>query len=349
MAVPPTAHDPLLTRADLVFQKQTKQRAAAAGAAATPVQDAFVQVVIPVLGFLITLSAVYGLYSYHPWWLSAYFLLSGLLLVFLLRSSSASAGLRAAAAPIALAVAAGLLVGLWIYYTQWVYYIRYRDLARHTNVQGSQPAAAFADTGIVTFTADTQVDVTRAVGYQSAVAGALLCVAPVVDSTMAPTDQISFFAVGIGCCDWRSSFRCGDVGDPSAKSGLLALDAPMLVSPPMAWAVEDAALNEAFAEALRLQRATFGTPVAAQTRFLRWVRDPVWTRDDYWRAGWREGALWMLVLFVVLSGFAGAGSAALMLMQRLLGGRAGAGAGGQGPLTLENLKRARRLSAVGSA
>ena len=42
-------------------------------------------------------------------------------------------------------------------------------------------------------------------------------VAPVVDSSMGPTDGVTFFAIGLGCCEWRSA-------RPTPPPGIQRLD-----------------------------------------------------------------------------------------------------------------------------
>jgi hypothetical protein len=184
---------------------------------------------------------------------------------------------------LALAVVGGMLGGFNVYYRYMVYYYHYRDAPKYTNVAAMQPAIMFEDAGMVTFKDGTVVDRSRALGYQSATAGVKLCAAPVVDSSMAANDAISFFAVGVDCCDWRAKFWCDDAGSADGIPGaLLHFDADQLVSPLTAWLVETPVTRENFKPVFDLEQATFGLHISESTRLLRWSKDPVKLRNQYW-------------------------------------------------------------------
>mmetsp|Transcript_43153 Transcript_43153/g.127872 ORF Transcript_43153/g.127872 Transcript_43153/m.127872 type:complete len:378 (+) Transcript_43153:63-1196(+) len=201
------------------------------------------------------------------------------------------------------ATVAGILIGLYLYYSFLIYYQHYDGMRVETNVAASQPAALFGDVGMLQFTSATRLDVGRSLGYRAAYLAETLCVAPVVDSSMGPTDGVTFFAIGLGCCEWRSSFDCDDAASADAAFGLLALDTASLVSPLMSWAVEDPLLIEGFHAAVKMSRAAFGTPLANQIRFLRWTKDPQKLRRAYLKRANEEFAkyLWIILLLSFVS------------------------------------------------
>lgn len=182
-----------------------------------------------------------------------------------------------------LAVVGGTIGGLNVYYRYMVHYYHYRDAPKKTNVAAMQPAIMFEDAGMVTFKDGTVVDRSRALGYQSATAGVTLCAAPIVDSSMPANAEISFFAVGVDCCDWRAKFWCDDAGSADGIAGaLLHFDADQIVSPLTAWLVETPVTRENFKPVFDLEQATFGLHISESTRLLRWSKDPVKLRNQYW-------------------------------------------------------------------
>lgn len=144
----------------------------------------------------------------------------------------------------------------------------------YTNIAVSQPADQFVDAGMMAFASPTTLDITRAVGYKSATADAMLCVAPVVDATMGLDQEVNFFAVGVGCCEPRASFLCDDASDGSTKNALLMLEPRMLTAPLMEWAVAGAVDRTGFDAAIRMQAAAFQVTPASETRLLFWTKDP---------------------------------------------------------------------------
>jgi len=77
------------------------------------------------------------------------------------------------------------------------------------------------DAGRVIFSRNAQVNASFAYGFRDEVA---YCVAPVV-SDVGPLASYDFWVVGKDCCNnAESSFTCGDVQDPRARSGMRLLD-----------------------------------------------------------------------------------------------------------------------------
>jgi len=242
----------------------------------------------PVMFFVMTILVVEVLYIYWAVWMFLYLMIAIGANAYTTRSGKLDWQKTSAKFSL-VGITLGLILGIALFYSEFVYYYRYRDLRRHTNVFGTQPADSMADAGMIEFSKGSVVDQTRSVGYQSIGLGEKICVAPVVDSATTAIDTISFFAVGVDCCEFRGQFRCGDVGDPAAKFGMLLLDpGTVTASPMLEWLVDDPALREAFTEAIALQKAVFGTPVAERTRLLLWTSDPIGLQNGYWWTGcWR--------------------------------------------------------------
>jgi len=172
-----------------------------------------------------------------------------------------------------------------------LFHFKYTNMMKYTNVAASQPALQFADAGSLLFTEGTTVDRTRAVGYRDIRTSQTLCVAPVVDSQMAATDETVFFAVGVNCCGWRASFHCDDSAKGGTRGGLLMLEPDMLVSPAMEWAVDGAFNFKSFEAAIDLQKSVFAVSAAKHHRMVRWVQDPLADIDNYRKRGLEAGIL----------------------------------------------------------
>jgi hypothetical protein len=87
---------------------------------------------------------------------------------------------------------------------------------------GIDPASkgqAVIDAGVIFFGPGTHVDRSKAVAFRNV---NQYCVAPIAGPNQ--TGNFDFWAVGKDCCDGVSTqFHCGDIGDPSARSGLRLL------------------------------------------------------------------------------------------------------------------------------
>lgn len=178
---------------------------------------------------------------------------------------------------------AGFGAGWYNHYKHMVYYRTYNSLRKYTNVAGSEQPTEFGDAGMVLFTGDTHIDSTRAVGYKNAADGGnMYCVAPIMDGTQDGSSPITFWAVGVNCCQPRAHFACDDASDGSAKSALILLDPEFLVPEDMEWAIEGLGESRtAFVEPMRLEQAAFGTVAAKQTTLVRWAKDPHKFKDEY--------------------------------------------------------------------
>jgi len=202
----------------------------------------------------------------------------------------------------ALAAFMGLLVGVSIHYRWMLYNAKYTNMMKYSNVAASQPALQFEDAGSLLFTEGTTVDKTRAVGFRDIRTSQTLCVAPVVDQQMGPTDPIVFFAVGVNCCGWRGSFYCDDGAVSGTRGGLLKLKPDQLVSPLMEPMVADEFDFEGFENAIDLQKSVFALSAAKHHRMLRWVKDPIASVDTYRKRGLEAALISCLAFILVAAG-----------------------------------------------
>mmetsp|Transcript_28958 Transcript_28958/g.61670 ORF Transcript_28958/g.61670 Transcript_28958/m.61670 type:complete len:376 (-) Transcript_28958:88-1215(-) len=174
----------------------------------------------------------------------------------------------------------GMVAGFVLYYRYLLYYHRYMDMKVYSNVAASSDPMLVADAGIVGFSTDSSLDFSQAVGYYSAELGMMLCVAPVIDTSMSSSDSISFFAAGTDCCGWRGHFHCDDSLDDKASSGLLYIPPQQLVVPAMEWTVKDDEMMEEYKRAVKLHGAVYNTKADPNVRFLHWAKNPRQTRND---------------------------------------------------------------------
>lgn len=189
----------------------------------------------------------------------------------------------------------GVLVGAYIFYKHFIFYRVYMGMNTYTNIAVSQPLDQFVDAGMIAFTSNTILDVTRAVGFKSAAADAFFCVAPILDGSMGLEQEVHYFAVGVGCCQPRASFQCDDASDASTKNALMMLEPRMLTSPLMEWAVAGAVDRTEFDAAIRMQAAAFETVVAPKTRLVYWTKDP----EAHAKQHYNRGVEAMIIAIVI--------------------------------------------------
>mmetsp|Transcript_162 Transcript_162/g.585 ORF Transcript_162/g.585 Transcript_162/m.585 type:complete len:319 (-) Transcript_162:242-1198(-) len=250
----------------------------------------FVLAVLPSFFFVCTVWMFYFLYSASP---RSTFAVSALVLVMCV-AFSRDKRRKTETAPrpwprawrlSALSVLAGVSVSMIMYFSFIVFYDAYVDMKEYTNVVGSASAAQYSDAGVLVFSSETSIDTSKAVGYRSAALGQTVCVAPIIDTNMADSDAINFYAIGLDCCEWRAQFECHDSADADARTGMLLLYPETLVSQLMAWTVEDALNRTQYDDAISLQAAVYDTTVAEDTRLVYWTKDA-----DTFRNGYKKNA-----------------------------------------------------------
>lgn len=181
-----------------------------------------------------------------------------------------------------IAILAGTVVGLGIFYRSLAFYYHYQDTPKYVNIAASQSASTVMDAGVVGFTAGSIVDGARSVGYQSAMDGATICIAPIVDAAMPPGSVPNFYAYGVNCCAYRGSFRCDSAMDDTAHSGMVRVEMVDLV-PPVLSIFASGISDEGLAAAVKLQQALFspGKESDGKVFFARYVKDPLATQLNY--------------------------------------------------------------------
>jgi len=189
-----------------------------------------------------------------------------------------------------IAVVLGSLLGLYVYDTAAIYPMFYRHARKYSNVVSSEPSAAVADAGKLTFNEQARVDVNKSVGY-IAEDGVVYCVAPVLDPTKQP--RIEYWAAGIDCCASTGDFRCDALSNPRAQGGVVVFDNNGWFTP---------ARYPFYQKARAKAEAQFLLQSVGDPLFIRWVeKDNLNYLSDYYsnRAMWY--VIVMLLVFLILS------------------------------------------------
>jgi len=186
------------------------------------------------------------------------------------------------------AVGAGILFGL-LNYDQALPWIHSTALREYTAVRPEMDPRALQDAGTLRFAIGSTVDVESSAGYK--VWPTTYCAAPIVGVN--PSDQVSFWAVGVNCCESRQSFSCGDVLEPEARSGL-KLETHALGK----LIGQDAFQN--YRRAAEMVAGVYGLKMAPEPIFVEWVLDPVVAAEKAW---WRA-TICALIVVVVAAFFA---------------------------------------------
>jgi hypothetical protein len=175
------------------------------------------------------------------------------------------------------AIVLAVLGGLHNYGTHMEQYWMYEEAREYHNVLPSEPAAAHADAGKITFAEAARIDTTKAVGYKSA---SVYCVAPILDPSS--NNRVEFWAVGLDCCAPRGEFNCDDAskeGADAAHGGIVVFETGWIA----------ASHFEYFKKAVKESEAANDLVSAAEPIFVRWVKDPAAVQSSFFAAG--TGAL----------------------------------------------------------
>lgn len=146
----------------------------------------------------------------------------------------------------------------WHMYSYW----KYQDSREYHNVLPTEPAAAHADAGEITFSENSHIDSTKAVGFR---AGSTYCVAPVM--VAGQSSRVEFWAVGMDCCDERGAFTCDDAGvegNHAARGGIVVHDDDLMSHSSFDY----------YRQAVRLSEAANDLAESSDPLFLRWVENP---------------------------------------------------------------------------
>lgn len=171
----------------------------------------------------------------------------------------ASSGMSPLALSMLIATCVGTLLGLFCYDSFAIFPRFYSNARAYDNVVASEPAAAVADAGKVSFTTESYVSIAESVGYVTE-SGYIYCVAPIRDSKgMA---RIEFWASGIGCCSGKGDFTCDSALDKSAHAGSVVFDNNGFFQPTRRSLYEKARLKA---------MAEFGLQSSDDAMYVRWV------------------------------------------------------------------------------
>jgi len=178
-------------------------------------------------------------------------------------------------------------VGLYIYFGYTFQFYKLGGLRTYSNVLPAEPADSHADAGKIFFTADSKVDITRAVGFQAQ--GGVYCVAPILDETQIA--RVNYWAVGRDCCNSRASFNCDEAWNPDAHAGAVIVDTG---APQVSFNQLDFYMKGTKEAAALYDLASADNPI-----FVRWVLDPSAMQAGFWVAGWWECIYWLIGYFLV--------------------------------------------------
>jgi len=123
----------------------------------------------------------------------------------------------------AAAVLLGGMAGQTIYDRETLQFWMAHSRMSYSAVVPSQPAGGVSDAATLEFVPGTHVDLRRSLGFRNARegGGTTYCLAPVMDTASAETNQVRFWAVGTDCCEPAWGFRCGAARNPGARSGVV--------------------------------------------------------------------------------------------------------------------------------
>lgn len=191
------------------------------------------------------------------------------------------------------------ILGFFLYFRSLAYYHKYIEMRVYTNVAAAQDAAAFSDGSMFLWTEDTRLDAQRSVGFRSRWTGQTYCVAPIVDASMAPSDEISYWAVGLNCCSSRAEFHCGSASDLATRSSLVVLEPEDVVRPQMQWAVLEPHYSQ-YMEAIALEEASYYTKAARRPKLLYWSKDPAGLQNSFYDGPSRFARIFSIVYCVAI-------------------------------------------------
>jgi len=137
----------------------------------------------------------------------------------------------------------------------------------------------YQDAGVIYFSHNAVVDVNKSASFRLKES---YCVAPIVDPSCKENCGQDFWAVGIGCC-MDGEFRCGEVGNPMAKSGVRDLPDGR---------------RQMFRAAV-LQAEGMHHLTSIHPLFFNWVQDPIKQVKSWKRSGYRRFIVAMFVSFFV--------------------------------------------------
>lgn len=191
-----------------------------------------------------------------------------------------------------IAVFAGWFLGDINFWFHMQPYYDIDHLATYVNVNPSnmhfpdgslQPTRGkrYLDAGKVFFQDDVYLDQHKAMSFRN---GNLYCVVPMVSKSCEKNCGHDFWAIGLNCCsDGAADFRCGEFGNPRAKSGLRLMKDD-----------ERPFYRLAVLQAEGVHKLTSPHPL-----FFYWVEDPEAEIRSYREKGYSNFIIAMFVFFFV--------------------------------------------------
>ncbi|CAD7923379.1 unnamed protein product [Amoebophrya sp. A120] len=142
----------------------------------------------------------------------------------------------------------------------------------YRNVVPTSPAEAFLDASQMQFSHESIVETTRGVGYKRK--GTMYCIAPIVEKDAETSSKVSFWAVGMNCCDTVGHFYC----DSSIEQSVHTASVILRRKPSRFWTKSG---SEIFEDAQLKAEGQFSLPHEEHTLYVRWMKDTTELRDTY--------------------------------------------------------------------
>lgn len=190
-----------------------------------------------------------------------------------------------------LAMVCGTFTGFYIFETTLQFYYASDQGQEYTNVVPSESSGSVADAGLLVFTDDTEVDLTRPAVF---VHQATYCAAPIkLQNEMKPS-KVQFWAVGKDCCDAAGGFKCYSARDSRARAGIVVKHSK--------WFPKE---EQNYRGAVNMAVEAYNLATSKPPMLVRWVYDidaaldVVWT-DAMWFWAWT-----LLVFYPIVIASAG--------------------------------------------
>jgi len=190
-----------------------------------------------------------------------------------------------------LAVGFAVVLGL-VNYGLLESWVNVTFLREYKDLKADISPVAVMDAGILSFGKDVTLATTMSAGYKFWFYN--YCAAPIVgkDPTAVP---VTYWAVGVGCCDARGEFRCDSAEDKDARSAVPLR--PYTVGKEIASHYDKAIMMSAAANELE---------VAKDKVFVLWYKDPKKAGQDMW---WLCTGLFIMLTLCAFCAYIGCVSA----------------------------------------
>lgn len=174
--------------------------------------------------------------------------------------------------------------GMMNYKEYMFHYWAAHEGRQYTNVAPDSLAAAHEDGGMIVFSDDATVDITKPIGFK---AGGIYCVAPILRAES--NADIQYWAAGTDCCRGRDFFTCDDVLQKDARSGVVIRNEMS----PLA-----ASNLKYYKHAAQTAVETYGLTQAKDAIFVHWVKDINAFTGELFTNGWVKWTEHVVAYFV---------------------------------------------------